>query len=391
MTVPSLAILGAPPRFVEARHVGSPNIGDAAEFQRVTSDILQRRWLTNNGQVVEELEHRLATLLGVRHCALCCNGTQALEILLRALSLAGEVIVPSFTFVATVHALRWMGLTPVFCDVDPDTHSLDPQCVEALITGSTSAILGVHVWGEPCAIEELSGIAARHGLALLFDAAHAFANTHQGTYIGNFGTAEVLSFHATKVFNTIEGGAVATNDDDLADRIRAMRNFGFAGEDRVTMLGTNGKLHEISAAMGLTNLSNLQTFIDHNRANHLIYRTRLDDLPGVRVRVPDPREARNHHYVVMEIDEVEAGISRDRVIEVLRAENVLARRYFWPGCHRAEPYRSDPRYAELRLPATEHIASRVVALPTGTATSTADAAQIAEVIRLAVEHAPHVR
>ena len=256
-----------PRHLKNALHVGCPNIGNRQDLRRRIDDILDRRWLTNGGPYVNEFEQRVAEFIGVKHCIATCNATVALEILIRALGLTGEVIVPSFTFVATVHALQWQGITPVFCDIDPRTHNIDPRKVEELITSRTSGILGVHLWGRPCPIAKLQALANRHGLALLFDAAHAFACKHRGRMIGGFGRAEVLSFHATKFINAGEGGAVVTNDDDLAAQIRLMKNFGFSGFDKVTSIGTNGKMSELSAAMGLTNLESLKKFTRANRSN----------------------------------------------------------------------------------------------------------------------------
>jgi dTDP-4-amino-4,6-dideoxygalactose transaminase len=266
-----LALLGGPAAFAETLHVGRPNIGNRQRLLTRINDMLDRRWLTNHGVYVAELEQRLAEYLAVKHCIAMCNGTVALEIAARALGLSGEVIVPAFTFVATAHALQWQEITPVFCDVDPQTHNLDPHRIEALITPRTTGIVGVHVWGQACDVDALTAIARRHDLRLMFDAAHAFGCSYGGRMIGNFGDAEVFSFHATKFFNTFEGGAVTTNDDALAAKIRLMHNFGFAGLDNVIYIGTNGKMSEVSAAMGLTGLESLEEFIAVNRRNYQHY------------------------------------------------------------------------------------------------------------------------
>ena len=247
---------------------------------RRINEILDRRWLSNNGPIVQEFEPAIAERLGVQHCVAMCNGTVALEIAIRALGLKAEVIVPSFTFIATAHALQWQEITPVFCDVDPATHNLDPAAVERMITPRTTGIIGVHLWGRPCAVEALQELADRHDLTLMFDAAHAFGCSHGGRMIGNFGRCEVFSFHATKFFNTFEGGAVVTNDDELAAKIRLMKNFGFAGYDNVIYLGTNGKMTEVCAAMGLTGLESLRPFIAVNRRNHEAYRRGCGTSPG---------------------------------------------------------------------------------------------------------------
>ena len=205
-----LAVLGGAPRFDEVLHVGRPNLGDPVQFLALAEEVLGRRWLTNDGPLVQRLEARLAELLDVPHCVLTCNGTVALEIALRASGVTGEAIVPAFTFIGTAHALQWQNITPVFCDVDPLTHNLDPLAVEELITSRTAAILGVHLWGRPCDVEALQDVADRHGVLLIYDAAHAFTASRHGTRVGGFGNAEVFSFHATKFFNTFEGGAITT-------------------------------------------------------------------------------------------------------------------------------------------------------------------------------------
>jgi dTDP-4-amino-4,6-dideoxygalactose transaminase len=239
-------------------------------------------------------------------------------------------------------------------------------------------------------VEALADIAQRHNLKLLFDAAHAFCCSHKGKMIGNFGNAEIFSFHATKFFNTFEGGAIVTNDNALADRIRLMKNFGFAGYDNVIYLGTNGKMSEISAAMGLTGLESLDEFIAVNRRNYAAYRSGLQDLPGVHLISYDETEHCNYQYVIVEVDEAEAGISRDVLVRILQAENILARRYFYPGCHQMEPYHSLFPHAGLLLPETEKITQRVLSLPTGTAVGSKEIGKICQIIRLIVEHGDEV-
>jgi dTDP-4-amino-4,6-dideoxygalactose transaminase len=385
-----LAIMGGTPAFTGTLHVGRPNIGDRQAFLQRVNDILDRRWLTNNGVCTQEFEQRLQELLGVKHCIAMCNATVALEITIRALGMAGEVIVPSFTFVATPHSLQWQQITPVFCDIDPATHSIDPDRVESLITPNTTGIIGVHLWGKPCAIETLTEIARRRNLRLLFDAAHAFGCSHNGQMIGGFGDAEVFSFHATKFFNTFEGGAVATNDDNLAARIRLMKNFGFAGYDNVIYIGTNGKMSEISAAMGLASLDHLAEFIDVNRRNYAAYAGGLANLPGIRLFPYDATDLYNYQYVVVEVDTATAGINRDVLLQVLQAENVMARRYFYPGCHRMEPYRSFFPHAGLLLQETERLVHRVMSLPTGTAVTNDDIDKVCALIRLVLKNGREV-
>jgi len=379
-----LAINGAAPAFDQPLHVGRPNIGDREAFLNYAGEIFDRRWLSNNGPVVQEFERRVADYLGARHCISMCNGTVALEIAIRALGMESEVIVPSYTFIATAHALSWQGITPVFADIDPDTHNLDPQAVRRMITPRTTGIIGVHLWGRAAPVDALQQIADEHGLQLMFDAAHAFGCSHGGKMIGNFGRCEVLSFHATKFFNTFEGGAIITNDDELAEKMRLMRNFGFAGFDNVIHMGTNGKMIEVAAAMGLVNLDAIDSVIEANRRNHHAYRQGLAGLPGINLLAFDEAERNNYQYVVMEVG-AECPVSRDRIIETLHAENILARKYFWPGCHNMKPYRELYPHAGLVLPNTQQVADRVVVLPTGTTMSREMVETVAAVIRTVVE------
>jgi dTDP-4-amino-4,6-dideoxygalactose transaminase len=388
-----LAIFGGSPAFEEKLHVGRPNIGDRQALMGRIEQVLDSRWLTNNGRQVQEFEREIAKLLGVKHCIAVCNATVGLEIAIKATELQGEVIVPAFTFVATAHALRWQGLTPVFCDVDPETHTIDPARVEELITPRTTGIMGVHLWGRSCNVEALTSIAREHNLNLLFDAAHAFGCSHGGRMIGNFGDAEVFSFHATKFLNTLEGGAITTNDDELMAKIRLMKNFGFAGQDNVIYVGTNGKMNELSAAMGLTSLENMDEFIAVNRSNYDCYRQSLESVPGVRLMEYDKAERCNHQYVVLEIDEAVTQLTRDELVKILWAENVVARRYFYPGCHRMEPYRSSQAHIdwESRLPETIALSERLIILPTGTAVGPEQIERICGILRTAIRYGTKVK
>jgi len=370
-------VTGRIPLFSKPLHVGCPNLGDRDRLLARFNDILDRRWLTNDGTYVRTFEEQVAEYLGVRHCITVCNATVGLQLAIRALGLQGEVIVPSFTFPATVHALAWQGIRPVFCDVDLATHNIDPSAVERLVTSNTSAILGVHLWGTPCAIESLEAIAARHKLALFFDAAHAFGSSHSGRMVGNFGNTEVFSFHATKFLSTGEGGAVTTNDDELAGELRRLRNFGIENGN-VVGLGINGKMDEFSAATGVTALESCDGFIARNHMNLGAYEGALADIPGLRVHAETTRERRNRQYIVVEVDPVEAGLSRDAIVAALQAENVLAKRYFSPGCHRLDPYRLMSTAGQVSLPNTERLCERLMQLPTGTSVSQAEIARIGD-------------
>lgn len=390
-TVDELASLGGTPAFAEKLHVGRPNVGDRRVFLDRVDGILDRRWFTNAGPLVQQFEARVAEVCGVRHCIAMCNGTVALEIATRAVALRGEVIVPAFTFVATANALQWQEITPVFCDIDPKTHNIDPRQVERLITPRTTGVIGVHVWGRPCDVDALADLCARRGLTLLYDAAHAIGCSSRGRRVGGFGAAEVLSFHATKIVSTFEGGAIVTNDDALAKKIRFMKNFGFSNYDEVDHLGINGKMPEICAAMGLTGLESFESFVAANRRNHERYRAELSGVPGLELIGYDEADSPNYGYVVLEVDEAAAGLARDTLYRCLHAENVLARRYFYPGCHRMEPYRSLFPHASLLLPETEALVRRILVLPTGVAVTEADVSGVCSLLRFLIANAAEVR
>lgn len=370
--------------FERPLHVGGPNQGSRERFLQRVNEMLDRNWLTNNGPFVQEFERRVAEFIGVNHCVAVANATIGLELAIRAAGLKGEVIVPAYTFIATAHSLQWQEITPVFCDLDPRTHNIDPRKVSRMITPRTSGIIGVHVWGRPCDTDALSAIAAEHRLSLIFDAAHGFGCSHKGRMLGSFGLCEVLSFHATKFLNTFEGGAVVTNDDELAAKIRLMKNFGFQGYDNVIYIGTNGKMPEVCAAMGLTNLESIDQFVAANRSNYCSYRKNLAGFRGIKLIDYNETERCNYQYIVMEVDEEVAGICRDDIVNVLHRNNVLARRYFWPGCHRMQPYKAFFPHAQLLLTETERLAARIVVLPTGTAVSPASVERICGIIAKAL-------
>jgi dTDP-4-amino-4,6-dideoxygalactose transaminase len=347
-------------------HVGRPNIGNRSRLFERFKRILDNAWLTNHGPFVQEFEQQVAAFLGVKHCIAMCNGTIALELAIRALGLKGNVIIPSLTFIATAHALKWQEITPVFCDIDPNNFCINPDEIERHITTKTTGIIGVHLYGRPCEVEHIQKIADKHKLKVIYDAAHAIGCSHKGKFIGNFGNCEVFSFHATKILNTFEGGAITTNDDDLAKKIRLMQNFGFSGEDSVIYIGTNGKMNEVCAAMGLTNLENFESFVEVNRRNWLFYRDGLLGIPGIKLMHYNDTEQNNYHYVIVEVESEQFGMSRDELKAILVSHNILARRYFYPGCHRMEPYRTLFPDVGRDLPATEAFSEKVLAFPTGT-------------------------
>lgn len=387
----SLAILGAPPAFEEPLRVGQPNMGDRKAILERLETVVDQHGPGNNGKLVQEFEERIAEAAGVKHCIATCNVTIALELALRALGLKGEVIVPSFACIATAHALQWQGITPVFCDIDPHTRTLDPKKVESLITAHTTGILGVHLWGQPCDVEGLAEVAERNRLKVLYDASHAFGCSHKGRMIGGFGDTEIYSFHSDQFLNAFEGGAIVTQDGLLAEHLRRLRNFGFDETGEATGLGIDGMMSGASAAMGLSSLESMHTFVEVNRRNLARYDLRLTDLPGAVLITDESLEQRNFHHVVVEVDEESAGLSRDELIAVLRAENIIARRDFHPCCHRMEPYRVLYPEARLRLPQSERLADRVLCLPAGNAMNEPAIDAVCDVIRTAVRHADVVK
>ena len=391
MSKTTLAFLGGDPAFSTALHVGRPNIGDRDAFMRRVEEILDRRWLTNSGPVVTEFEEKLAEQLQVSDVIAVCNATVGLELATRALGMSGEVIVPSFTFIATAHALQWQETSPVFADIRKHDHNIDPLAIEALITEKTSGILAVHCWGRPVDIEALNVVAKRHNLKLLFDASHAFACDYHGQPVGGFGEAEVFSFHATKFINALEGGCISTNNPELAEELRYMRNFGFRGYDDVGFLGVNGKMNEISAAMGLTNLESLERLIAVNRENFDSYQQAFADFPGLQFLPAPENDAFNYQYVVAEIYEEECPLARDELIDVLWEENIFIRRYFYPGCHRMEPYRSQSSTNDRQLPETDAVCSRVLVFPTGETVNGDAIRQVSGIMFQAIEQAKEVK
>ena len=348
--------------FEKTFHVGRPNIPDKGKILSRFSKVIDNEWLTNNGPMVQELENKIQQYLRVKHCICVCNATIGLELLQRALDLKGEVIIPSFTFIATANSLRWQKIRPVFCDIKADTHLIDPDRIEELLTEKTSAILAVPIWGQPCDYLALEKIAKKYNLRLIFDSAHAFGCKAGEKFIGGFGDAEVFSFHATKVFSTGEGGAITTNSDELAEKLRFMRNFGFDGFDKTVRLGTNAKMSEFAAAYGLTALDELQSVIDHNAEIYKGYIKQFSQFGEFKILRYSQQNYSNYQYAVAHVP----ANSRDNLVHHFHENDILVRRYFHPGCHHLEPYKSDPSYNNSRLlPKTENVASKVLVFPTG--------------------------
>jgi dTDP-4-amino-4,6-dideoxygalactose transaminase len=320
------------------------------------------QWLTNAGPGHQALEEALRRHLAVEQLSLFNNGTIALLTVLRALELSGDVITTPFTFPATPHALSLSGLSPVFCDIDPVRMTLDPAAVERAITSRTSAILAVHVYGVPCDVAGLQAVADRHGLRVVYDAAHAFGVTLDGRGIGSFGDATMFSFHATKLFHTAEGGAIACADPALRQRVDRLKNFGIVDQEHVDVAGLNGKMNELQAVMGLAVLDCLADEMARRRVILDVYRRRLTGIPGVTLATPVPGAESSLQYCVVRIDAREFGRSRDDVHDALKQQNVFTRKYFYPLCSDYACYQDLPS-SRSALPVARAVVNEVLCLP----------------------------
>lgn len=345
-------------------YVTRPTLPPLERFHGLLEEIWRTGQLTNCGPMHRRFEQALADAVGTPHVSLFCNGTIALLVALHALRISsGEVITTPFTFPATPHAVYWNGATPVFCDVDPTTLNLDPARVESLITPRTQAILAVHVYGTPCDTEALERIAQRHGLKVIYDAAHAFGVRLNGRPIATFGDVTMLSFHATKPFSTIEGGALVLGSEALKRRTDFLKNFGIVDEETVVGPGINGKLNEVQSAFGLLHLEMFQREVDARRAVGQRYRARLEGLPGLRLQEVPVGVDSNHAYLPVRIDAARFGMDRDRVHALLRECNIHARKYFHPLCSHIPSYRALPSASADRLPVAERAAREILCLP----------------------------
>jgi dTDP-4-amino-4,6-dideoxygalactose transaminase len=344
-------------------YVTSPSLPPLAEFIPYLEKIWESKWLTNNGQFHKQFEAALADYLGVKYVSFFTNGMIALQTGMQALRITGEVITTPFTFVATTHAIHLNGCTPVFGDIEPETYTLDPDKVESLITPRTTAIMPVHVYGNPCRHEALKKIADTYGLKLFYDAAHVFGVRKDGVSVCNWGDLSMLSFHATKVFNTFEGGALITNDAAMKERIDHLRNFGFTGETTVVAPGSNGKVDEMRSAFGLLQLKHVDEEIAKRQKVAAFYREHLKDAPGIRILHDLPGVRHNYGYFPILVDAAAYGMTRDALYEKLKAHNILSRRYFYPLCSQFPTYRNLPSARPGMLLGAEHVADQVLCLP----------------------------
>lgn len=343
--------------------VTSPLLPDLEAFHEELRKIWDSRWITNNGSYHQRLEKALAEYLGVPYISLFTNGTLPIITALQALRITGEVITTPYSFVATTHALWWNGIRPVFVDIDPATGCIDPERIEAAITPKTTAIMPVHVYGKPCRTERIQEIADRYGLRVIYDAAHAFGVEVDGRSVLNAGDLSTLSFHATKVFNTIEGGALVMHDEQTKRRIDFLKNFGFANETTVVGPGINGKMDEIRAAYGLLSLREIDTAIEARRHVACRYREALRDVEGITFFDDMPGVRHNYSYFPVFIDESKYGMSRDALYFKMREEGVYGRRYFYPLITTFSTYRGLDSARPENLPNAHRMADSVICLP----------------------------
>ncbi|MBN2716294.1 MAG: DegT/DnrJ/EryC1/StrS family aminotransferase [Deltaproteobacteria bacterium] len=343
--------------------VTRPELPPLADFVKSLETLWDSRLLTNNGSFHQAFETELAEYLGVKYVSLFANGTLALLTALQVLRINGEVITTPYTFAATTHALHWNQITPVFCDIDPWTLNLDPNRIESLITPRTTAILPVHIYGIPCDVAKIEDIADVYGLKVIYDACHAFGVKVKNESILTAGDLSVLSFHATKIFTTMEGGAIVTNDLKVKKRIDYLKNFGFSNEVHVIAPGINGKMNEMQAALGLLQLKYIDGYIASRRQKAMYYREHLRGLRGLRLMEDFPDVTHNYPYFPVFISQDEFGASRDAVYHALRDRNIYSRRYFYPLTSAFPMYRNSPSAAPENLPIANVISSQVLCLP----------------------------
>lgn len=361
--------------------VTSPLLPDLGELNACLQNIWSRKWITNNGHYHQELEKALCEYLKVPYVSLFTNGTLPLITALQALRITGEVITTPYSFVATTHALWWNGIKPVFVDIDPSTGNIDPKKIEAAITPRTTAIMPVHVYGKPCDTVAIQEIADKYGLKVIYDAAHAFGVEVNGESILNAGDMATLSFHATKVYNTIEGGALVMHDAQTKKRIDYLKNFGFAGETEVVAPGINSKMDEVRAAYGLLNLKQVDTAIEARRRVAVRYREALRDVDGISFFDDMPGVKHNYSYFPIFVDAEKYGMTRDELYFKMKDRGVLGRRYFYPLISTFSTYRGLESAHPDNLPEATKMAESVICLPMHHALTAEDVERVLEAIR----------
>jgi dTDP-4-amino-4,6-dideoxygalactose transaminase len=367
--------------FAKPFYITQPLLPDIDEFNDMLKEIWDSKQLSNNGNMVKQLEKNLSSFLGADYLSVFSNGTVALQLACRVLRLSGEVITTPFTFAATTHALTWNNIKPVFCDIDEDSFNMNPDLIESLITEKTTAIVPVHVFGYPCNVDKIQKIADKYGLKVLYDAAHAFGVKIDGKPISAYGDVSMFSFHATKIYHTIEGGALTFKDPYYKERADSLRNFGIRNLDNVMEPGTNGKLNEIQAAVGLLLLKVVEEEIERRKEITNLYREMLKNIPGITTSKDLDGISHNYAYFVIKVDKEEYGLSRDELFNKLGEYNVIARKYFYPLCSNFQCYKDYPSSRPDLLPVANKVADRVLSLPLHGRMQNSDVEKICAIIK----------
>ncbi len=351
------------PLFREKIYITKPNLPGMPELLPKIEQMLKNKWVTNFGEFHNELEKRIKDALKVKYVVLCSNGTMGLFLLLKALGLRGRVITSPFTFPATIHAIYMGGMEPLFCDIDPDDYSISADSIERCAKSGVSGILGVNVFGNVCDVEKIDRIGAKYGIPVVYDSAHAFFSSYKGKPVGGFGKAEMFSFHATKLFTTLEGGAITTNDEELFKRLKLLINFGIRDEEHVVDIGLNAKMSEMNAIFGLLAIDKIDKIIEKLAGLSGIYRKRLGGIPGIKFQSIREGCVTNSQYMAIEIIPEQFGMDRDKLHIVLKEDNVITRKYFFPAGHQYDCYKGMPFSKDAELPNTEKVAGRILCLP----------------------------
>ncbi len=349
--------------FAKPFYITQPLLPDIDEFNEMLKVIWASKQLSNNGNMVKQLERNLSDFLNADYLSVFSNGTVALQLACKVLRLSGEVITTPFTFAATAHSLVWNNIKPVFCDIEEDSYNINPDLIEPLITENTTAIMPVHVFGNPCKVEIIQQIADKYGLKVLYDAAHAFGVKVDGKPISDFGDISMFSFHATKIYHTIEGGALTFKDPHFKERADSLRNFGIRSLENVMEPGTNGKLNEIQAAVGILLLKQVEEEIKARQEITNLYRQILNDIPGITTSKDMDAISHNYSYFVIKVNKDEYGHSRDELFDKLMEYNIIARKYFYPLCSNFPCYMNLPSSSKLTLPIANKVADMVLSLP----------------------------
>jgi len=368
--------------FREPIYVTQPSLPPLREFNEYLEKIWDNKILTNNGPFHQQLENELASYLGVPYISLFANGTLALVTALQALCITGEVITTPYSFVATTHSLWWNNIKPVFVDIEPEFFNLDPNKIEAAITPRTSAILPVHVYGNPCKVEHIKEIAEKHGLKVIYDAAHAFGVNYKGKSILNYGELSILSFHATKVFNTMEGGAIICHSKEMKHQIDNLKNFGFRGETNIEEPGINAKMSEFQSAFGLLQLKYIDNFLKKRKVIAEIYNHKLSEIRGIDILDVNPNAKNNYSYFPILIDKHKYGKSRDELYINLKEKGIYSRRYFYPLISNFKPYNGLSSSKINNLTIANQLANKVICLPIYPSLETDDIHRIIDIIKL---------